>query len=245
MVKEGLDRAHELHQLDEAIKAQQRILTSSRNAFFLPSIGAFARYGNNFYKSSQPQPFQVTSIPPPPPGLDPNVPIYLGQLFSAITPVLPDRHDWAVGVQLSFNLFGGLSKLATQQKASEQLKQYQLLRQAAADRVALRIRSEMQNAKSTYFAIHQTRLQLEAARKTIDLVTEAYSRGAVSILNLLDAQNALLYANQLSTNAYYDFLITYMMLQRAMGQFDVLMIPEQRDMFLQKLIQFMSSTRHP
>ena len=245
MVKEGLDRAHELHQLDAAIKAQQRALTSSRNAFFFPTIGTFVHYGNNFYKSTQPRPFQVTSIPAPPPGLDPNVPLYLGQLFSSVTPALPDRHDWTVGIQLSFNLFGGLSKLATEQKAHEQVQQYQLLRQATADRFALRIRSEMQNAKSTYFAIQQTRLQLEAARKTIDLVTEAYSRGAVSILNLLDAQNALLYANQLTTNAYYDFMITYMQLQRAMGQFDVLMTPEQRDQFLQKLIQFMASTRHP
>ncbi len=103
----------------------------------------------------------------------------------------------------------------------------------------------MQNAKSTYFAIQQTRLRLEAARKTIDLVTDAYSRGAVSILNLLDAQNAQLYANQLTIHAYYDFMITYFQLQRALGQFDLLMTPEKRDEFLQKLIQFMETTRKP
>jgi outer membrane protein len=243
MVKEGLDRSHELHQLDAVIQAQQRALTSSRNAFFLPTLGAFVRYDNNFYKSSQPRPFQLSEIPAPPPGLDPNVPLYLGQLFSAVTPALPDRHDWTVGIQFSFNLFGGFSKLVTEQKAREQLTQYQLQRQATADRVALRIRSEMQDAKSNYFAIQQSRLQLEAARKTIDLVTDAYSRGAVSILNLLDAQNAQLYANQLTTHAYYDFMITYFQLQRALGQFDLLMTPEKRDEFLQKLIQFMETTR--
>jgi outer membrane protein len=245
MVKEGLDRAHELHQLDAVIQAQQRALTSSRNAFFLPNIGAFVRYNNNFYKSSQPRPFQLSNIPAPPAGLDPSVPPYLGQLFSAVTPDLPDRHDWTVGIQFSFRVFSGLSKLANEQKAGEQLKQYQLQRQATADRLALRIRSEMQNAKSTYFAIHQTRLRLEAARKTLDLVTDSYSRGAVSILNLLDAQNAQLYANQLTTHAYYDFMITYFQLQRAMGQFDMLITPEKRDEFLQKLIQFMETTRKP
>ena len=245
MVKEGVDRSHELHQLDAVIKAQQRALTSSRNAFFLPTIGAFVRYNNTFYKSSQPRPFQLEAIPAPPAGLDPNVPLYLGQLFSAVTPALPDRYDWTVGIQLSLNLFSGLSKMANEQKAKEQLKQYQLQRQATADRVALRIRSEMQDAKSNYFAIQQSRLRLEAARKTIDLVTDAYSRGAVSILNLLDAQNAQLYANQLTTHAYYDFMITYFQLQRALGQFDLLMTPETRDEFLQKMIQFMETTRKP
>jgi outer membrane protein TolC len=243
MVKEGLDRAHELHQMDAVIQAQQRALTSSRNAFIMPTIGAFVRYDNNFYKSSQPRPFQLSEIPAPPAGLDPNVPLYLGQLFSAVTPALPDRHDWTIGIQFSFNLFSGLSKLVNEQKAREQLKQYQLQRQATTNRVALRIRTEMQNAKSTYFAIEQTRLRLEAARKTIDLVTDAYSRGAVSILNLLDAQNAQLYANQLTIHAYYDFMITYFQLQRAMGQFDMLMTPEKQDEFLQKLIQFMETTR--
>ncbi len=86
---------------------------------------------------------------------------------------------------------------------------------------------------------------MEAARKTFDLVTDAYTRGSVSILNLLDAQNAQLYANQLTTYAYYDFMITYFQLQRAMGQFDILMTPEKRDEFLQKLIQFMETTRKP
>ncbi len=107
---------------------------------------------------------------------------------------------------------------------------------------SVRIRAEMQNAKSTYFAIQQTRLQQIAAQKMLDIVADAYSRGAVSILSLLDAQNVTLQTKLVAANAVYDFLNEYMGLQRSLGQFDVLMTRQQRDEFLRRLIQFMENT---
>jgi outer membrane protein len=243
MVKTGIDRSYELQQLDALIQAQERALSSTRNSYFLPTVAAFANFSNNFYKSKQPVPFALTSIPQPPEGLDPKVPLYLGQLFSAVAPRIPDRNNWTVGVQLSFNLFNGLGTYANEQKINQQLEQLQTQREAVAEKVELRIRYEMQNAKASYFAIQQTRLQQEAAHKMLDIVTDAYSRGAVPILNLLDAQNAALGTDLIAANALYDFLIEYMNLQRSLGQFDVLMTAKEREEFLNGLIQFMERTK--
>jgi outer membrane protein len=241
LVKTGLNRSYELRQIESLIAAQKRALTSSRNSFFLPTIAAFANYSDNFYKSGQLTPFALTTIPQPPEGLDPRVPFYLGQLLSAASPKLPDRKNWSVGAQLSFNLFNGFSRWATEQKADHQLEQLRLKRKEVTDQVTLRIRSEMQNAKSSYFAIQQTRLQQEAAHKMLDLTTDAYSRGAVSILNLLDAQNAALQTDLMAANALYDFLIQYVQLQRSLGKFDILMTVDERDKFLSDIIKFMES----
>jgi outer membrane protein len=239
LLKTGLSQSYELEQLDAVIAAQERALTSSRNSFFMPTIAAFGNYSDNFYKSGQQVPFALTTIPQPPEGLDPRVPLYLGQLLSAASPKLPDRKNWSVGIQLSFNLFNGFSTWATEQKTNQQLERLRVQRKAVKEQVAMRIRSEMQNAKSFYFAIQQTKLQQAAAHKMLDLVTDAYSRGAVPILNLLDAQNATLQTNLVAANALYDFLIQYVQLQRSLGKFDILMTVDERDKFLAELIQFM------
>jgi outer membrane protein len=243
LVKTGLSRSYELQQIEALIAAQKRALTSSRNSFFMPTIAAYANYGNNFYKSGQVTPFALTTIPQPPEGLDPRVPLYLGQLLSAASPKLPDRKSWSVGAQLSFTIFNGFSKLTTEQKTSQQLEQLHVRYKEVTERVAMRIRSEMQNAKSSYFAIQQTELQRDAAHKMLDLTTDAYSRGAVSILNLLDAQNAALQTDLMAANALYDFLIQYVQLQRSLGKFDILMTVDERNQFLAELILFMDRAR--
>lgn len=242
MVSEGLKRSPELAQLDATIAAQERSLGSARLSYFVPSIGAFARLSNNFYKSDQPIMFQTGSIPAPPEGLDPRIPQYLGQLFSSVMPALPDRNDWTVGLQLSLNLFNGFSTQASEAKASRQLEQYKSQRASAQEKIALRIRSDMQSAKASYFAIAQSHAEQAAAHRALQLVTDAYSRGAVSILSVLDAQNSSLRADQVSTNALYDFVIQYMQLQRSLGQFDLLMTPDERTEFLSTIIERMENS---
>jgi outer membrane protein TolC len=69
-------------------------------------------------------------------------------------------------------------------------------------------------------------------------VTDQYSRGLVSIVDLLDAQNSALRADQDAENAVYNFLIDWMDVQRAAGRFDFLITPEQREEYFQKLEEF-------
>ena len=97
----------------------------------------------------------------------------------------------------------------------------------------------MEKAKASYFSIQQARLEQDAARKTLDIVTDSYSRGAVSILSLLDAQNSALRADQVAANAFYDFFADYIALERAIGEIDVLMTPDQRQDLLQRLRKHM------
>ena len=80
-----------------------------------------------------------------------------------------------------------------------------------------------------------------AARKGLAIVTEAYSRGGVSILSLLDAQNSSLRADLVAANALYDFFVAYMQLQRAVGRFDVLMTPQAREEMLGRVLQSMKT----
>lgn len=236
LVTEGIKRSPELKQIDAAIEARERALTSTRISYFLPTVTAFAKLSNNFYRTDQPSLFQLGSIPPPPAGLDPRVPQYIGSLFSAASPALPDRNDWTVGLQFSLNLFNGFSTHAAEAQASEETEQYKLQQASLKEQLSMRIRSDLQSVKASYFAIGQSEAERNAAHRGLKLVTDAYSRGAVSILSVLDAQSASLRADQVAANALYDFFVQYMQFQRSLGQFDLLMTPDERTAWITNII---------
>lgn len=239
---EGARLAPELRQLDHAIEAQERALTSARLSYFLPTLSAFGKYSDRFMKSDIVSPFQLPPISSaPPPGTPGEA--FLYQLLGSFSPTLPGDRSWSAGLQLSLNLFNGFATRATEEKTSLVLEQLRLTRQSVAEKVALRIRVEMEKAKATYFSIQQATLQQNAARKTLEIVTDSYSRGGVSILSLLDAQNSALRADQVAANALYDFFIDYLSLERAIGEIDVLMAPRDRDDVLTRLKAHMSSVR--
>ena len=215
MVKEGLSHAPEIQQIDALRAAQKRTLTSQQLSFFAPTISTFGEYTNNFYRG--------------------------GKNAGATLPY--DKNDWVVGLQLSLPLFTGFSRAASREKASQELQQQEAQRQAIAERIELRIRSEMQNIKASYFGIQQSRLAAEAAQKNYDIVADSYSQGSLPIINLLDAQNAALLSNQVAANALYDFLIDYMNMQRAIGQFDVLQSAADREAFAKRLAESMKSMK--
>ena len=242
LTSEGVRRAPELRQLDATIDAQERALTSARLSYFLPTISAFGTYSNRFLKSSITSPFQLPSMTTAPPPGTPGEE-FLYKLLGSFSPKLPGDRSWNAGLQLSLNLFNGFATRATEEKTSLVLEQLRVTRQALADKVALRIRVEMEKAKASYFAIQQATIEQQAARKTLEIVTESYSRGGVSILNLLDAQNSALRADQVAANALYDFLMDYLSLERAVGDIDVLMTPEDRGDMLQRLKTHMSAAR--
>ncbi len=240
LTEESAQFSPELRQLDALISSQERSLTSVRLSYFLPTISAFGKYTDRFYASTITSPFQLPSLSSaPPPGTP--VEAFLYNVLGALSPALAPNRTWSVGLQLSLNIFNGTGTNALADLTQGNLERLQLQRRAAVDKVALRIRAEMERTKASHFSMQQATHEQDAARKTLDIVTESYSQGAVSILNLLDAQNAALRADQVAVDALYDFLIDYLSLERAIGEFDVLMTSQQREEFLQRLNDYMTS----
>lgn len=60
-------------------------------------------------------------------------------------------------------------------------------------------------------------------------MADAYARGAVTVIELLDAQDASLTADAAAAGSQYRFLTTVMALQRAAGGFDFLLPPDERE----------------
>ena len=74
------------------------------------------------------------------------------------------------------------------------------------------------------------------------MTIDSYSRGVVSILDLLDAQNAALVSDQASANAVYDFLVVLMEGERAIGKFTFFQLDVEVDDLLDRLEVFFQAS---
>ena len=210
MAEEGLRQAPELRQLDAAIAAQERALASVRRSFWMPTLAAQGELTDIFKRGGA----------------------------GADLPPFGGAKTWTAGVSLSLPLFQGGGRFAEVKKGRETLWRLRLERHAAAERVEQRIRSSMHLMGASFAGIQLSQNAAEAARNNLDLVTDAYSRGAVSILDLLDAQNAARVAEQGAANAVYDFLVDLTEVERAVGTCTVLLDPIEVATFFERLDAF-------
>jgi len=209
LVSEGLRNSPELTRIDAAIAAQERTVTAARRAYWVPTVGLQGSGTETLDRSG-----------------------------AGAGGRLGNDTDWQVGVSLSLPLFQGGARGALLAQAREELAQLELQRQATAERVTTGIRTALFATGASYPAIELSQQSATAAHQNLELVTDAYARGVLSILDLLDAQNASLTADQLAANAVYDFLIDMLEAERAAGAFSLLMTPDEREAWLQRLADY-------
>ncbi len=216
MVQEGLQASPELAQLDALVSARKTLLSGASRAFWAPTVVLQTELENTFSKTQTA-------------GLEiPNV----GMLETA------DDLNWSVALNVSFPLITGGSKKAARSQARQEMEQLKLQRDALAERIEQRIRTALHTAGSSFADIKLSRDAATAAAKNLDLVIDAYSRGALSIIDLIDAQNAALTSEQAAANAVYTFLIDFIEVQRSAGVSGYLMSDGEKMEMYQKLENF-------
>lgn len=148
--------------------------------------------------------------------------------------------DWSVNLNVSLPLFEGGARRARLSGSRLALNQQLSQRDAVRERIEQRIRATLHRIRASHPSIQLSKDAASAANKNLDLVTDAYSRGAVSILDLLDAQNAALVAEESATNAVFDFLIDLMNLERSLGGFDFFLDAQGLDRWLERLQRYIT-----
>jgi outer membrane protein TolC len=219
MVDAGVENSVEIKALDEAIAAAERALVATRRQLYIPDVFLSAEVSEILTKSG------VGSEP-----IDLPIPIE----FPSV-----DDTSWSVGLFGALEVYAGGANRAAKRRAQEELFQLQIERNAVADRVEQRIRSALLLAGASFYSIELAEAAADAALKSLELVTESYVTGAVSITELLDAQAAALRASEGASNAVYDFLIDLMEVERSMSSFGFFQTPEEREAFYQGVHDYM------
>jgi len=212
VVNEALTASPELKSLDAAIAATRRSLTAARRAFWLPSFVLRGDVTEVFGESGAGT--GGSSIP----GFDE-----------------PDDTDWSLGVYATFPLYDGGRKYGTAGRLAQELARLELDRRAVADRVEERVQNAVDVLRASYSGIGLARDAARAARRNLEVVTGGYSEGIKSIIDLLDAQNLVLVADERAANAVYDFLLDLASLQRAVAGFDLFLGGEAQQAWLDRL----------
>lgn len=221
-VAEGLAAAPELQQVDKGIAAQERLVQSTRRAYFAPTVALKGEVTRKLWDDGAGTEGGLP-IKPRAAELLPMGDRLVGVASSLLIDMpSADDTDWNIGLHASLPLYTGGARKAERIRAMEELESLVLKRESAAQRIEQFIRSALLAAQASYANIEQSRLAAEAARKNLDLVTDAYAEGVVSIIDLLDAQTASTVAEQLAASSVFDFLADLMEVHRAVGRFDLL-----------------------
>jgi outer membrane protein TolC len=213
MAQEALAASPELKALDAIASAQRRSLKAADRSFYLPTLALQASLDD------------VLST-------------------GGAGTVFPGFEDlrWTVGVALSYPVLTGGARFSVRSQAAEELARVETERSALAQRVEGRVRTALHTMGAALANIELSRDAAQAARNNFELVQDSYSRGATSIIDLLDAQNTALIAELRAANAVYEFMIQLMNVERAAGRFDFFASAEDRDAFFDRLDTYFSET---
>ena len=201
-VHTALDNAPEIASADAVLDARRRQLSSASRAYYLPQL-ALAANGSNYTDKSG--------------------------AGSLSVPGAPDDEAWSVTLQATLPLFTGGLRGAERSQARHELRASEADRAATLDGIEARTRVHLHRTAGSWPAIDLSREAAAAADENLGNVTEAYARGAVSVTDLIDAQETALSAGLGATDAKYGFMIDFVNVLRSMGDFEILLDPASRE----------------
>ncbi|MDA8016762.1 MAG: TolC family protein [Thermoanaerobaculia bacterium] len=214
MIQEALIVVPELKEIDASIAAQQRGVKSARRAYYSPDIVAALSWDRRLAESG------VGSE---------------GDGGSPFSMDIPDETNWSAAVSISLPLFAGGARRADLVGAELALEQLRLQRQELAERLEQAIRSNLQDSQAAFSGIVLTRDSAAAARRGLELVSDAYRQGAADLLELLDAQSSALQAELAAADAQFTFFSELTETERSAGYYYDFLPPEEQEAWFERL----------
>lgn len=209
LVEEAMNNAPELKALDYNLSAIGRSVKLNSSGRFLPTLALQGQYNKNFNQWGA--------------GVNPNA--------------LSENYN--VGLNLSIPLVDQNRRNINRQIALIQKDQLdinknniQLAIETNVNNAVLAIINEISN-------IELSSVSEEAAQEALDLTQTSYSSGAVTVVQLIDAQNNYLNASLARFNAVYNYLLSSLRLERYLGYYFLMHTKAENDEFINRFTNFL------
>jgi outer membrane protein TolC len=131
-------------------------------------------------------------------------------------------------LQATLQIFSSGAQSAALAQARYSARQITAQRAAAADAVRARAQAALEELRASYPSIRLAEQAAAAARENFEQYSDAYARGLVTVTDLISAQDADLDSDLARAQAKYAFLIDFVTFLRAVGSFDLLLDPQSR-----------------
>ncbi len=212
-------RSMEMH-----IEAQKIEVGRLERRFYLPKVGGSAHYERRL---SEDRPAADIPLPGGISGFD----------------LDPGRDDWSLGIKISFPLFEGGRRVKELSAAKAELKGLRAELDRFKQISEQEVRDQLNALYYSYPNIKLTRVSAEMARENLNVVRDKYARGAVSILDLLDAQTQAIAREQAASVAVFAMVSDLLRYQRAISWMGILRTQEEKADFREKMEKFLSSEK--
>lgn len=202
LVEEADRQLPELKQISATIKAQNRQLLNLQRDFYLPDFQLNAQVDKTLEEWN-------TNFKTP------------GDL----------DHPWSVGLTASLPLWSGGRRKHELAREKLQLDQYHIDERNLKNRLYLRVRSNIETLSVSHREVQLSQDAQAAARKNFNIVQDAYTQGSLGVTDLVDAQNAMVQAEQGAVIAKYQMLLDIFNLERSVGGFHFLRTQGEKEAF--------------
>jgi outer membrane protein TolC len=216
----ALRHSPELAALEQVARAQTITVGQKARRPLVPRVGLSVGYQrvleNDYAGPSLIEQLAVRGVLPPP-------------------PLSLDRDEWNVALTASLPLFTGGGLTADLRKARADLRQLELGADNARAAIVARAQAACHALEGSYPSIELAQRSADRAQQNLRVVQDKYEQGTVSIINLLDAQNAAFSQKQAAALAVYRFLGDLVAYQRALGWFEVLSTSEEKEAWFREM----------
>jgi len=225
MVNEALVRSPELKQLDKYIEVQERMLKSNLRSRYTPTVG-FQTQGDYYIsrRGAGTEPMEPITIP----GMDPFV----------IGTELKD-YQWNIGISASLPIFQGGYKSAVIRQSDIELSILNERRNDLVNKISQRAITSFEFIGASSPVMEMAERAAVAANKSLELSQDAYAKGLIGIVDLIDVQKAAAQSNLSEANSVYEYLLHYLQLSRASGIFMFLLTGDEKTDLMSRLLQHM------
>ncbi|WP_111683680.1 TolC family protein [Winogradskyella tangerina] len=215
LIEEAKNNAPELKSLGYNLDATERNLRLNSAGRFLPTVALQGQYNQVFNRSG------------------------VGSTAAPGFPLIDN--NYSVGLNVSIPILNQNLTNINRQTAIIQKDQLNINKENTELAISANVRNGVLNLVNEISNIELSKVSEETAKEALELTQTSYSNGAVTIIQLIDAQNNYLNAQLDRANAIYNYLINALQLERFLGYYFLLNSKENNDAFSQRFLEFLNT----
>ncbi len=214
LIEVAKDNAPELKNLAYNLDAVEQNLRLATNGRYVPTVALQGQYNYTFNRS----------------GAGSDVPMGFG--------TIPDGY-YSAGLNISLPIFQKNQQNINKQTAIIQKDQLNINRDNISLNLERNVSISVLQLINQIANIELSKVSESAAQESLELTQEAYERGSVNWVQLIDAQNNYVSAQLANASAIYNYLLSALTLERYLGQYFLLNTEEQNQAFRESFFNFL------
>ncbi len=206
MVERGLRNSPEISQINSDIEAKEREYLAAKRERYLPKVNALAQ-------------------------IDKDLKDPWGNGSQGV-----DKEDpWSIGVEFKLPLFKGGDIEYTKQIKNSEIRALKQQKKSLENDIGKNVSEQFAQVVKDFIKTYTTKESADSARKNLELISDFYAKGNISISDLLDAKNTSVSRDLTVIGSKYNFLRSVLRLERSYGDYIVLKSDLEREENLKEI----------